>query len=452
MKGSIKEFCIYNLHGYKNYEIKIRDNRLVLIGENGAGKTTVLRILFYLLTGQLSLISQYKFDLVSLNIDGEIFRFSHDFFIERFTRFDQMNLQNFPPSIRQKISEIIIENNGRIDIPELENLLKHYDIPVQYIFEQMDYFDFSRKKKDKREYQLIENLKTAFTSTILYLPTYRRIEQELGSIIKGMDAEIRHNRIITQKKESTRFIELIEFGMKDVDRSINTTLEKLKEFSREGLSSLTFNYLGDVVDKNYMSIDVAQIREISEEKIVSVLDRITENVLSSTHKNHLLERLRMVRQRADIEEDEKVICHYFLKLVKFEEALQENEKNISDFCRVCNGYLVDKELVYDSKEFSFKISSLIEKDRIKEIILKDLSSGEKQIVSLFSQLYLSGDRDYFVLIDEPELSLSVTWQRKFLIDIQNGKRCSGLIAVTHSPFIYDNELKNYAYSLGEFEV
>jgi hypothetical protein len=55
-----------------------------------------------------------------------------------------------------------------------------------------------------------------------------------------------------------------------------------------------------------------------------------------------------------------------------------------------------------------------------------------------------------VLIDEPELSLSVPWQKRFLVDIINGDFCAGLVAVTHSPFIYDNKLKPYAHSLGEF--
>jgi predicted ATPase len=87
-----------------------------------------------------------------------------------------------------------------------------------------------------------------------------------------------------------------------------------------------------------------------------------------------------------------------------------------------------------------------------EIKLHHLSSGEKQIVSLFSHLYLSGGKKYFVLIDEPELSLSVPWQRKFLLDIKNADFCSGLVAVTHSPFIYDNELKKYAHGVGEFTV
>jgi predicted ATPase len=56
----------------------------------------------------------------------------------------------------------------------------------------------------------------------------------------------------------------------------------------------------------------------------------------------------------------------------------------------------------------------------------------------------------FVIIDEPELSLSVPWQRRFLPDILATGQCKGLIAVTHSPFIFDNELETYVKSIMEF--
>jgi predicted ATP-binding protein involved in virulence len=82
--------------------------------------------------------------------------------------------------------------------------------------------------------------------------------------------------------------------------------------------------------------------------------------------------------------------------------------------------------------------------------LKFLSSGEKQIVSLFSHMYLSGESKFFVVIDEPELSLSVPWQQRFLPDIMNTGRCTGLIAVTHSPFIWENELEQFVKPLAEF--
>ena len=79
--------------------------------------------------------------------------------------------------------------------------------------------------------------------------------------------------------------------------------------------------------------------------------------------------------------------------------------------------------------------------RISRILdLSVLSSGEKQIVAIFAHLFLDNSQNQIIVIDEPELSLSVPWQRQFLRDIASNKGCGFLFAVTHSPFIYDNEL------------
>lgn len=72
------------------------------------------------------------------------------------------------------------------------------------------------------------------------------------------------------------------------------------------------------------------------------------------------------------------------------------------------------------------------------------------MVSVFSYLYLSPLSKSIILIDELELSLSVPWQKKFLLDISNGNQCAGIISVTHSPFVFDNKLKSFAHSLEEF--
>jgi predicted ATPase len=136
----------------------------------------------------------------------------------------------------------------------------------------------------------------------------------------------------------------------------------------------------------------------------------------------------------------------------FQKEMESREAQITSFCLVCNEYMVDKEFKYDTTNFKFTILPKGSPAKAGDIELHHLSSGEKQIVSLFSHLYLSGGKSYFVLIDEPELSLSVPWQRRFLLDIRNGRFCSGLVAVTHSSFIYDNELKRYAHGLGEFIV
>jgi len=46
--------------------------------------------------------------------------------------------------------------------------------------------------------------------------------------------------------------------------------------------------------------------------------------------------------------------------------------------------------------------------------------------------------------------LSIFWQKKLLPDILNSGKCTFMLAVTHSPFIYDNDLQNYAYGLTDY--
>ncbi len=238
--------------------------------------------------------------------------------------------------------------------------------------------------------------------------------------------------------------------MKDVQQAVDRTLERLKEFARESLNNLTLRYLGDVVNREYQNGGMKEIGDVSEDTVRSVLDRIHESILTKAHKEHLFGVINSARSADAPTEHEKIIYHYFLKLLGFQQSLQENEQQISAFCDLCSEYIVDKRFVYDSQTFNFSIVPTDELQTDRSITLSDLSSGEKQIVSLFSHLYLSGQQNFFVLIDEPELSLSVPWQRRFLKDIRAGKFCKGLVAVTHSPFIYDNDLRAYTHSLGEF--
>ena len=162
-------------------------------------------------------------------------------------------------------------------------------------------------------------------------------------------------------------------------------------------------------------------------------------------RERLLNFIKEIKQKPDIEAEDKILAYFLYRLLDIYKKLENEESAIVKFKEVCNTYLANKTLDYDN----FKMSINLENG--DDIEFRDLSSGEKQIISLFSQLYLTEDDQYFIIIDEPELSLSVPWQRKFLTDICESSYCSGIIAVTHSPFIFENELNKYAHSLNEFD-
>jgi ABC-type lipoprotein export system ATPase subunit len=102
-----------------------------------------------------------------------------------------------------------------------------------------------------------------------------------------------------------------------------------------------------------------------------------------------------------------------------------------------------KRLTYDPENMTV---SVINQWTSKHVKLNDLSSGEKQVVSLLSYLFLYPSKK-IILVDEPELSLSIDWQQRILVDMVDAPSCQQLLAITHSPFIFDNKLDCYGSPL-----
>ncbi|WKW33937.1 ATP-binding protein [Pseudomonas viridiflava] len=79
----------------------------------------------------------------------------------------------------------------------------------------------------------------------------------------------------------------------------------------------------------------------------------------------------------------------------------------------------------------------VELDSGDEIPLEALSSGEQHELVLMYELLFKVPSGALVLIDEPELSLHVSWQKAFLPELISIAAEVGFAAViaTHSPFI-----------------
>ena len=76
-------------------------------------------------------------------------------------------------------------------------------------------------------------------------------------------------------------------------------------------------------------------------------------------------------------------------------------------------------------------------DNDEPLVLDSLSSGEQHELVLHYDLLFRVPSNTIVLIDEPELSLHVAWQKRFLSDLVDIVQLSGFDALiaTHSPFI-----------------
>jgi hypothetical protein len=91
-----------------------------------------------------------------------------------------------------------------------------------------------------------------------------------------------------------------------------------------------------------------------------------------------------------------------------------------------------KTLIVD-RERGFRVIS----DRKQTIQLSDLSSGEQHELIVLYELLFRGPTNGLVLVDEPEISLHVGWQSRFLTDLIEilGLINSYAIVATHSPVV-----------------
>ena len=75
MEPTIRSLEVRNLFGKKDFSLSFKDHVQIFIGENGLGKTTILNILYYLLSGNYEELSRIGFESIKINIGGEDFEF-----------------------------------------------------------------------------------------------------------------------------------------------------------------------------------------------------------------------------------------------------------------------------------------------------------------------------------------------------------------------------------------
>ena len=74
----------------------------------------------------------------------------------------------------------------------------------------------------------------------------------------------------------------------------------------------------------------------------------------------------------------------------------------------------------------------------RTIQLRELSSGEKQLVIILGEALLQQRAPWVYIADEPELSLHVTWQEKLTTNLRKINPRAQIIFPMHSPDIVGN--------------
>lgn len=455
MVGKLIQFSIYDLWGEKEIHLKFNDNKLILVGENGSGKTTILRIVYETLACKWAMLSLEDFQKIVLSFsDGDpiiILKDKIQTASEFFVTPDSAILRELSPVIRRALIERSNISGQDISYDQIIETLEEYDYPDREIARRLKEKMAAVEEKTLSEYS--EKISEKLNCSVIYLPTYRRVEKRIGYINEKdylyRRSEYRHramNRIASEDQS----IAIAKTGMDDVEYFIKLSMDDIRRKADISASRLNYQCFKGILNKN--SDKVSYDKDIlSEEEIEKVFGSINEAVLSPTESLQIQELLKKMKTADAPQEQsyERIVYYFYSMLHDRYLQIKENEKIILDFFKACNAYLGNKQFSYNEKEYTYGIY-IMEGNKTRSIDLESLSSGEKQVVSVFSYLYLSPLSKSIILIDEPELSLSVPWQKKFLLDISKGTKCAGIISVTHSPFVFDNELKPFAHALEEF--
>jgi AAA15 family ATPase/GTPase len=344
--SQLKSFSIDGLFGFKDIKIPFEKEAVILIAENGSGKTTILNALYYSIYCKFDKLSAIDFNSIVLEfasgVSVEIKKSDLDSFYQSDIFELLAFLRPFLPSreidiLRREIRKNPSSEGVRRRLVELTN---RYSLPPSKYSDILDEIDLSLRS-DKRIDQkgkidkITKTIKDNLNESILYFPTYRRIEEDLKSL--GYDEE-RAERLSLGEGEG----KLIQFGMDEVIGKFKEITASIKNSALNLFSKVT----GEILTQFVEGIEVTQeMRDsIKPDTLNIVLSRVGEKNISKIDR----QRIEELVSSGDINQPEHQQLVYFLsKLVGLYEQQKAKDDSINQLAKICNGYLNKKRIMYD---------------------------------------------------------------------------------------------------------
>ena len=446
----IKSVEISGLFGNKNVKLSLADKVNIFVGENGLGKTTILNIINGVLTLDFFALEKLPFKKVLIKTDENTQRTIDKAIISEIVnsacerrpylgdleRVRARRLAELKNNLNYENIAKIVEFQKKFNTwggdTRLTRVSNAYrELRSEYGSVVAELYGVFIENGTLKKLVEIYNFAATLHDSIIYFPTYRRIEADLQNF------DISEEQIKNITKNS-----LINFGMNDVESALREKLDTIGNGIKLGFHKMALTLLDSYTFKK--SMDLSSVN----------LDRLNFifGVLSNEINNDLKTEIINIVSNESLYTKNDTLINFLNELLKIYESQEKNIESIDRFVEICNDYFGMKKLVFDREYLRVDIieqESLHDDSACRKLSFASLSSGEKQIVSLFSKLYLTEGNEYLILFDEPELSLSIDWQRKLIPDIMRSQKCAKLIAVTHSPFIFDNDYKKNARALSD---
>ena len=474
----VEQFGIRGLYGYRTIYLSSEYAATILIARNGMGKTTLLGALDAFLKLELYRLRELEFteifcrlrgvenelvlshaDLVSflqIPTEGELAKLSSRTGVEA-QRLFQFLLGDIDTALDGWTSDD--DPNSVVNI-----VMRSFSHNIRLTKKSLLETYASLFEHNTKLSVLREGIQGALQDhEIVYLPTYRRVELSMTD-----QRESRPRRGRKRSKFSIAADGLhtgnIQFGLGDIsDRLVDLNDEIIRN-SNLGYREISENIINELIRGFDVSEDTTIPRPEDLKLFFSRLES-GSRLLGHRYAISAPDFERIYSGEGVPAESRKFLTYFLGKLNGIINITKAIEKPVDEFINICNKYLSSiepstsiqnesphkhlsvldgKALKVNRTDLSVHVESVPARTPIS---LDALSSGEKQMVSLFAKMYLY-PRKKIVLIDEPELSLSIDWQKEILVDVLLSPNCEQVIAITHSPFVFDNSLEPFAKTLG----
>ncbi len=429
----IKQLKVEKLFGQFNYTINFKPTGIAIItGPNGFGKSTILKIIASIVENGLYEVCQYPFQKLKIepNLGKEIFinksekneieingvklQMMTSREIERWSKYSLKFVERIGPD------QYYDRRTGNILDGEEVAILKERESESESIIkDRLIAINFLKAKKEKRAVNIYKNLDEEYSA----------FKKALGDI-----KFIREQRLLREEKKESRYYGEEETEVVEVIKEIP---DKLKEQIKSTV--IRYSQISSQLDSTYPKRLFAENIELSQDdyldklgdiiiKQEKIIDyKLIQDMHISSPSIHQEYKPELSTALSIYLSDTKTKLEVFDELV----AKIELYKNI-----------LDKKLFNKKVDVSASFGLKIIREDGTELSLDKLSSGEKQIIVLYYDLIFGLENKTILLIDEPEISLHVAWQREMLDDFNKivllQKDQLSIIVATHSPQLINN--------------
>lgn len=424
----ISRIVVEGLFGVFNHDINLtRGNGItIIIGENGIGKTVILESINAFFSGNFLFFNTLTFDKFIFHFDtNEVWH------LTKRTTNNGMSLfvardDAIKPLLKLKFDKVFNQVEvDRGDRRSFRELARRYQFDLHHAM-------IDRSKEDFYRYKLEMEMMDMMISE-------RNNERDKTNPPKWFTDGIRDTNV--SLIETQRIISLKESGSESYISTVKHCSEELKEFISKSIkessdisSGLDSTYpnrlisiLGEENEYSYSELNEALIMLDEKRKKLSLAGLVVDaqdSVLPKIQKEqkHLITLLKLY------------IDDSYEKLKPYDNLSQK----ITLLRSIINKRFKHKKLEISKDEgFIFRSTVIKSGEVFAKILPSKLSSGEQHELVLFYKLIFKSSINDLILIDEPELSLHISWQNKFIADLKEVALLNTLSAViaTHSPDI-----------------